>query len=185
MAVLSASRRFGWCKVDKHRTTRSSAAQIVVGEISLVGAIQAGPLYSAFYKNCAFAREHTMSTHCAVGRRRPSGWHWRRGGRGVARVSPPPAPDWAPHAGPRRPPAPADRPLRGRCSQIRADAFHLHGRPMEGVAGRAAPPPPPRPRRCTRRGGGAAPGRRRFGGAPAALGRRASITQAMGDVHLQ
>jgi len=95
MAVLSASRQFGWCKVDKHRTTRSSAAKIVVGEIALVGAIQAGPFYGSIHKNCAFAREHKISTHCAVGRRRPSGWHWRRGGRGVARVSPPPAPDWA------------------------------------------------------------------------------------------
>jgi len=47
-----------------NRTTRSAAAQIVVGEISLSGAIQAGPqaCYGAFCKNCAFAREHTIST---------------------------------------------------------------------------------------------------------------------------
>jgi len=47
-----------------NRTARSSAAQIVVGESALSGAIQTGPqaFYGAVYKNCEFAREHTIST---------------------------------------------------------------------------------------------------------------------------
>jgi len=46
------------------RTKRSSAAQIVVGEISVYGYMQAGPqdCYGAFHKKSAFAREHTIST---------------------------------------------------------------------------------------------------------------------------
>jgi len=47
-----------------NRTTRSSAAQIVVGEIFVSSAIQAGPqvFYGPFYKKNAFGREYTMST---------------------------------------------------------------------------------------------------------------------------
>ena len=47
-----------------NRTTRSFAAQVVVAESALSGSIQAGPqaFHGAFYKNCAFAREHTIRT---------------------------------------------------------------------------------------------------------------------------
>ena len=53
------------------RTTRSSAAQIVVGEIALSSAIQTGPqaFYRAVDKNCAFARKHTISTTAQSTRR--------------------------------------------------------------------------------------------------------------------
>jgi len=50
-----------------------------VGEIVIYGYMQAGPqdCYGAFYKNYAFAREHTMSITALVHHRWcPRRWRW-------------------------------------------------------------------------------------------------------------
>ena len=115
-----------------NRTTRSSAAQIVVGEIVLSGAIHAGPqaCNGPFYKNCAFAREHTVSTTALPGRggRAPSGPPNRLGSPIWAGR---PAVRWGPTLGAPRPSGEPGTLTLDLCGR---GGIHEHSSPDDGRA---------------------------------------------------
>jgi len=125
-----------------NRTTRTSAAQIVVGEIAVSGPIQAGPqdFYGAFYKKNAFAHEHTISTTALPVKRHPplGSPHRPACDAPAPPVCWPTRPDRRSMRPPEERPPPPWRPPTGRPT---------HGDRL------TPPPPPPRVRRAAVAGG--------------------------------